>query len=113
MNQNKIFIYGVPGTGKTTFSRLLQQKLGYPLIEADELRSIAQKDHTQDKQPFLYLSTTDAYKNFGQMNETNIMKGLQAVREALDPYVQEKEVSKLQADYLKKRYGKDVKVVDQ
>lgn len=29
-----------------------------------------------------------------------------------DPYNQEKEASKLQADYLKKRYGKDVKVVD-
>ncbi len=27
-----------------------------------------------------------------------------------DPYNQEKEVSKLQADYLKKRYGKEVKV---
>ena len=27
-----------------------------------------------------------------------------------DPYNQEKQVSKLQADYIKKRYGKDVKV---
>lgn len=27
-----------------------------------------------------------------------------------DPYTQEKETSKLQADYLKKRYGKEVKV---
>lgn len=27
-----------------------------------------------------------------------------------DPYRQEKEVSKLQADYLKKRYGKDIKI---
>lgn len=27
-----------------------------------------------------------------------------------DPYAQEKEVSKLQADYMKKRYGKDVKI---
>lgn len=27
-----------------------------------------------------------------------------------DPYNQEKEVSKLQADYLKKRYGKEIKV---
>jgi hypothetical protein len=27
-----------------------------------------------------------------------------------DPYTQEKEVSKLQADYLKKRYGKDIKI---
>jgi hypothetical protein len=29
-----------------------------------------------------------------------------------DPYQQEKEVSKLQADYLKKRYGKDIKIAE-
>lgn len=29
-----------------------------------------------------------------------------------DPYTQEKEVSKLQADYIKKRYGKDVKLAN-
>ena len=29
-----------------------------------------------------------------------------------DPYRQEKEVSKLQADYLKKRYGKEVKLTN-
>lgn len=29
-----------------------------------------------------------------------------------DPYTQEKETSKLQADYLKKRYGKEVKTSD-
>lgn len=29
-----------------------------------------------------------------------------------DPYKQEKEVSKLQADYLKKRYGKEVKLAN-
>lgn len=29
-----------------------------------------------------------------------------------DPYKQEKEVSKLQADYLKKRYGKDIKIAE-
>lgn len=27
-----------------------------------------------------------------------------------DPYTQEKEVSKLQAEYIKKRYGKDIKL---
>lgn len=27
-----------------------------------------------------------------------------------DPYAQEKEVSRLQADYLKKRYGKEIKI---
>lgn len=28
-----------------------------------------------------------------------------------DPYTQEKEVSKLQANYIKKRYGKEIKIV--
>jgi hypothetical protein len=30
-----------------------------------------------------------------------------------DPYTQEKEVSKLQADYIKKRYGKDIKLASE
>ena len=30
-----------------------------------------------------------------------------------DPYAQEREVSRLQADYIKKRYGKDVKIADE
>ena len=30
-----------------------------------------------------------------------------------DPYAQEREVSKLQADYIKKRYGKDIKLADE
>jgi Txe/YoeB family toxin of Txe-Axe toxin-antitoxin module len=29
-----------------------------------------------------------------------------------DPYLQEKEVSKLQSDYLQKRYGKQIKVTE-
>ncbi len=37
-------------------------------------------------------------------------KIVNATRE--DPYLQEKEVSKLQADYLQKRYGKQVKVTE-
>ena len=37
-------------------------------------------------------------------------KIIQATRS--DPYTQEKEVSKLQADYIKKRYGKDVKLAN-
>lgn len=38
-------------------------------------------------------------------------KIVQATRS--DPYTQEKEVSKLQADYIKKRYGKDVKLANE
>lgn len=30
-----------------------------------------------------------------------------------DPYAQEREVSRLQADYIKKRYGKDIKIANE
>lgn len=30
----------------------------------------------------------------------------------IDPYAQEREVSRLQADYIKKRYGKEIKLSD-
>jgi 2-phosphoglycerate kinase len=93
MNPNKIFIYGVPGAGKTTLSQELQKELGYPLVEADELRSIAQKEYSEAEKPFLYLPTTDAFKYFGEFSEENIIKGLQEVRTALTPYV-EAEISK-------------------
>jgi broad-specificity NMP kinase len=34
----KIFIFGAPGAGKTTFSWHLKRRLNSPLLEADKLR---------------------------------------------------------------------------
>lgn len=83
----KIFIYGVPGVGKTYFSRALGKKMGIKVIEADGLRKLAQKDKPRNKYPFLYLSTCKAYKEFGELNEANAIKGLLAVRQALQNVV--------------------------
>ncbi len=85
--QNKIFIYGVPGSGKTYFSKLLKEKLNWPLLEADTLRPKAQKDKTVGENPFLFLGTCQAYKKFGELNPENTVKGLKAVREALQEWV--------------------------
>src|SRR4030042_750262 len=79
-----IFIYGVPGSGKTHFSRALQEKLGVPLLEADALRDEAQKNTTKEKDPFLFVGTCQAYKNFGELNSENCIRGLKAVRETLN-----------------------------
>ncbi|KKT28545.1 MAG: hypothetical protein UW43_C0001G0020 [Candidatus Yanofskybacteria bacterium GW2011_GWA1_44_21] len=85
--ENKIFIYGVPGAGKTTYSIRLKNELGYPVVEADYLREIAQKEKSEAEDPFLYIGTKEAWKKFGELNEENIIKGLKAVRTSMMPYV--------------------------
>jgi 2-phosphoglycerate kinase len=84
----KIFIWGVPGSGKTTFSGALQNTLTIPLIEGDYLRkAVAQKEKSEVEDPFLYVGTTSAWRHFGEMSEENIIKGLNAVRTSMAPYV--------------------------
>ncbi|MBI4268668.1 AAA family ATPase [Candidatus Uhrbacteria bacterium] len=93
MNSNKIFIYGAPGVGKTTYSLRLQKELGYPLIEGDYLREVvAQKEKTQEEDPFVYVGVKDAFRYFGSLNEENVIKGLKAARKSMSPYVS-KEIS--------------------
>ena len=78
-----IFIYGVPGVGKTHFSRILEKELNFPVIEADKIKKKARKNKSKREYPFLYLGTSQAYKQFGELNKTNAIKGLMAVRHAL------------------------------
>ena len=85
----KIFIYGVPGSGKTTFSLDLKEKMGYPLVEGDILRTLAQKDKTKEEDPFAYMGITGAFRKFGDLTEENVIKGLKAVRKNMIPYIQE------------------------
>lgn len=89
----KIFIYGVPGSGKTTYSLDLKDKAGYPLVEADGLRPIAQKDKTRAQDPFAYMGITGAFRKFGNLTEDNVIKGLNAVRKTMLPYI-DKEIKK-------------------
>ncbi len=85
----KVFIYGVPGSGKTTFSLYLNNTLNYPLIEGDTLRTLAQKDKTREKDPFAYIGISGAFRKFGDPTEENVIKGLKAVRQNMVPYIQE------------------------
>ena len=81
----KIFIYGVPGAGKTYYSKLLGKKLDLPVFEADKLK--------KKVFPFQNLSTCLAYKEFGGLTPENAKKGLFLVRDILRDTV-EKEILK-------------------
>jgi 2-phosphoglycerate kinase len=85
----KVFIYGVPGSGKTTFSLDLKEKMDYPLVEGDNLRALAQKNKTREEDPFAYMGTTGAFRKFGDLTEENVIKGLKAVRNNMVSYIQE------------------------
>src|SRR3989344_4765144 len=86
---SKIFIYGVAGSGKTTFSLDLKEKTNYPLVEGDTLRALAQESKTREEAPFAYMGTSGAFRRFGDLTEENVIKGLTAVRENMIPYIQE------------------------
>lgn len=88
-SDSKIFIYGVPGSGKTTFSLDLKKKIDYLLIEGDNLRVLAQKDKTREEYPFAYMGITGAFRKFGDLTEENVIKGLRAVRKNMIPYIKE------------------------
>ena len=88
-SDSKIFIYGVAGSGKTTFSLDLKEKMNYPLVEGDTLRTVSQKGKTREEAPFAYMGTSGAFRKFGDFIEENVIKGLRAVRENMIPYIQE------------------------
>jgi|SRR3989338_49402 len=79
----KIFIYGVPGSGKTYISQKMSDNLKLPLFEADTLKEELKKLTTKEDSPFLFLGTCQAYRHFGELNDENVIKGLKAVRQAL------------------------------
>jgi len=84
----RIFIYGVPGSGKTTIGRVLAARLGYRFVEADRVREHAQGSSPQPRQdPFLFLGTTEAWRPFGELSHRTAVEGLMAVRDGLAPYV--------------------------
>jgi 2-phosphoglycerate kinase len=79
-----IFIYGVPGSGKTTIGRGLAERLGYRFVEADRVRDQA-RDNPRGgpSAPFLVVGTTEAWGMFGDLSPSTAMRGLIAVRDAL------------------------------
>jgi 2-phosphoglycerate kinase len=85
-----ILIYGAPGNGKTTISRLLHKKIELPIFEGDYIREvIAQSDESEEEQPFIFVGTKQAWRRFGMLNSKNVIKGLKAVRKSMLPYVNE------------------------
>lgn len=87
MDKNKIFIYGVPGVGKTYYSKMLGKKLNAPVVEGDKIRDECKKVNTKKINPFLFLGTCEAYSEFGDLDYRNVAKGLLAVRQALNDAV--------------------------
>lgn len=81
----RIFIYGVPGAGKTYYSKVLGKKLNLPVFEADKLKRRVFS--------FQNLNTCLAYKKFGASTLKNVIKGLLLVRNTYRNVV-EKEISK-------------------
>lgn len=79
----KVFIYGVPGSGKTYLSQKIADNLNLPLFEADTLKEPLRKFTTKDKSPFLFLGTSQAFRYFGEPNTENVIRGLKSVREVL------------------------------
>lgn len=91
---SKLLIYGAPGVGKSSTSRILSRQTNIKLFEGDYLREhVAQKDKTEAEDPFLYVGTKEAWHKFGELSENNVIRGLLAVRNSMRPYVKD-ELSK-------------------
>lgn len=85
----RILIYGAPGAGKTTLSRLLHVQTGIQLYEGDYLREVKlPKEIGKSDDPFLYIGTKQAWRAYGELNAENARKGLLAVRRSMKPYIE-------------------------
>lgn len=79
-----IFIYGVPGSGKTTLGNLLSKELKLPFCETDTIKALAQKGKPIKTNPYYFLHTTEAYKALGKRTPKNIIQGMLNVRKAFE-----------------------------
>lgn len=80
---NKIFIYGVAGTGKEAISHHLKARLNLPLIETDDIREQALALANLDSpDPFRYVNAQQAWRTYGQLSADSAIQGLQAVRQS-------------------------------
>lgn len=84
---DRILLYGVPGTGKSTISELLANNLQVPFYELDLLRHNLPQEV---KNPYLRLPSTLAWRSLGQLNSKTAVEGFMYVRQALQPYVAQK-----------------------
>ncbi|MFA5927241.1 MAG: hypothetical protein WCT32_04100 [Patescibacteria group bacterium] len=87
METKNIFLYGSPGSGKTTISEALQKLLQWDYLELDKVRHSAQTGKSQKSNPFLFYYTTTAWQAFGELTNESAIKGLLEIRKALQPFV--------------------------
>ncbi len=84
---NNVYIYGVPGTGKSTVAKTVARHLKYRFVELDDIRPIAQSKVNVSQEPFLYEYTTEAWRRFGSLNYENVVRGLTHIRDAFEPFI--------------------------
>jgi 2-phosphoglycerate kinase len=82
-----VFLYGVPGAGKTYLGEKLKKRYNFDLVDADTIQERARNGKDKQKEPFLFHDITEAYKEFGDPTKENVIKGLKAVREVMHPYI--------------------------
>jgi 2-phosphoglycerate kinase len=76
-----IYVMGVPGTGKTTFSQLLSNDLGtVPLISTDIVKSIVCEYF---EKPILQKVSYSAWELLGEFNTKNVIDGYEIFSRAL------------------------------
>lgn len=95
----RLFLYGVPGSGKTHVAKLLGARFNIKVLEGDIIRKKANKNKPLREFPFLHLGTCQAYKQFGDLTPENARKGLFAVRKALQ-FAVEREVKRRNGSFV-------------
>ena len=66
---NRIMIVGSPGSGKSTFSKMLSQKLGYPILHLDKIYHIDNKNSISKEE------LKDRIAKFVETNEFFLIDG--------------------------------------
>ena len=76
-----VFLGGVPGVGKTSIAGLIARKFGIDIVLSGDymrefVRPLAPSGY--DKGEILSNSVYDSWKNFGEKNEANIIRGFES-----------------------------------
>jgi 2-phosphoglycerate kinase len=83
-----IFIYGIPGTGKSTLASILSTKLySASIISTDIVREMV-LDNDLSENLWLNSVSHQAWKQFGKKTEQTIVKGFENHAEAVNLYVE-------------------------
>lgn len=82
LDRYTVLIGGVPGVGKSSMSGELARKLGFNiLLSGDYLREFYRAYVSQDNS--INTSVYEAWKNFGERSEVNVLKGFLSQAETM------------------------------